>query len=145
MSSYSDSFNRPIQINMTNNISDSSGLETIPESPASNKVIVLPGHYRNSTGTKTIQFQGGVSPIFQPIVAYSRIDLLCLDDSGMFVIIQGVENINPQPQPYPLNKLTIAKIKITEKQNVIIDNDDIEDIRDILGPSSFIINGGTFY
>ena len=116
-------------------------LRASPTDPVSDRVLVAGGFYRKSDGSSTIQYTGGTSPTFQPIVSNSRIDLLVIDDSGTLDIIQGIENISPVAPEYPSNKYTIAEITITELSSVIIDLVDINDCRDLLGPPRLNIDG----
>jgi len=145
MSEYSRTFEKYIKvINNITNI-DTIGLKPRPTNPISNKISVDPGTYRSSDGRSSITFSGGASPIFQPIVNLPRYDILCIDDNSIMHIIQGSESNNPTVPRYPIDMLTIAEVYIDEKNNVLIDNNDLKDVRDLLGPSdTIVIDGGSF-
>lgn len=121
------------------------GLKVVPFEPNGNRVVVQSGKFRTTDGRKTIDFQETISPEFNPITTLPRIDLLCVDDGGNLTIVSGAENNLLIPPLYPVDRLTLAEIKIDETTEVIITGSDIRNCKDLIGPSTtYIIDGGTF-
>jgi len=120
-------------------------LRAITADPNSDRVKVTAGYYRVSDASGIQSYAGGYSPIFPPRIFLPRIDLLVIDDNGDLGIIQGAENVLPTPPEYPCDRYVIAEIKITESVNVIVDEPDITDARDFIGPNKLSeIDCGSF-
>lgn len=98
-------------------------------SPADNKVYVNAGRYVKSDSTGSVDFAGGQSPVFNPVTADSRIDLLCITDAGTLVIVEGTQAVSPVVPAYPSDKQVIAEVTITELVTVNIVDVDIRDVR----------------
>jgi len=111
------------------NIRNTDELKVVPRTTPDNKVTVRPGTFVKSDGTGSVTFTGGDSPIFPPVTTNPRIDLLCIDDAGVLSRIAGTENSSPLPENYPTNKQVLAEITITETGTVVIDENDIKDVR----------------
>lgn len=97
-----------------------------------NKVAVAAGKLMKADGTGAITYAGGQSPAFSVVTANSRIDLLCIDDTGALTITQGVQAASPVPPLYPAGKTVIAEVTITETATVLITAADIKDVRPFL-------------
>jgi hypothetical protein len=100
--------------------------------PATNRVGVKVGRFNKSTGTETQYFAGGDSPMFGPVSAQPRIDLLMIDDTGALSILAGAEAASPVPPLYPADKLVLAQVLVNETGTVTIVEGDITDVRPFL-------------
>jgi len=107
-------------------------------------VYVESGRFIKSDGTSSIDFAGGNSPSFNVVTANSRIDLLCIDDTGTLVIIEGIQAASPVSPAYPIDKQVIAEVTIDETSGVVINNSDIKDVRMFLNLGGGSGNGGIF-
>ena len=99
--------------------------------PADNKVYVEPGRILKSDGSGTMDFAGGNSPVFNPVIGSgnSRIDLLCLKDDATLYIQEGVEVLSPLIPTYPTDKRVITETIINETGTAVINDADIKDVR----------------
>ena len=110
---------------------DSMLLPSAQTSP-NNTVAVAAGTYIKSDGSAKIVFAGGNSPTFPVVTADSRIDLLCISDTGTLTIVSGTQSATPSAPTYPTDKLPIAEVTITETVTVEIITADIRDVRPFL-------------
>lgn len=94
-----------------------------------NTVRVESGRIEKVSGTGSVAWVDGPSPIFPPVSAQPRIDVLALSDAGALVIVPGVEAAVPVPPAYPSDKQVICEVLIDELAGVIIDTSDITDVR----------------
>lgn len=120
------------------------GFEVEPQSPVSSSVDVATGALNNhSSGQEIIQAAQAVGP-FASVSAINKVrwDLVYLDETGTALIEQGAEQNTPiadytgapgNGAPFSASDvLPLAYVKVDESGGVIIDPDDITDLRGFL-------------
>jgi hypothetical protein len=105
-----------------------------------NTVLIEAGIYTKSDGSGVVRKSAAFnSSTFPAIVSGGnvRYDVLSLNDSGTAVRVAGTEVAGPgdpiaNAPAFPIDKLVIAIVRITETGAVVIDGSDITDVREFL-------------
>jgi len=116
-------------------VADINLLKPVEQATPNNTVLVWSGHFVNSSGSNRVEFAGGSSPVFSPVTADSRIDLLTINDSGVLGITAGAQSASPVAPLYPTDVQVLAHVLINETGTVVINQADITDARFFLNLS----------
>ena len=114
-----------------------SWLRPLPNTPPDNTITIQPGSYLSQDGTKILHFAGGTCPAIPVCPAFSRFDLVVIDDTGVLQLVAGAPAATPVAPSFPTDKVTLAVVLVTESASVAVTSLDLQDGRGLLhAPSS---------
>lgn len=110
----------------------------VSENPAGadDQVYVQAGRCRSTLGVEEVIFTGGLSPVTSAPSGSARYDILYIDDSGTLGIFEGQEGAGVPAFPVGIGTC-LASLYVDEVGGpVVIDDDDIADIRPYVGEAA---------